>query len=580
MTTGTLQKSPLDQLKIYARRQFIPPSARLTEADEIAAYYKQLISRPIQSLKELKQWLLDRSELETALDQVGSVLYIKMTCQTDDKEKASNYTRFIEHVVPVIKPLDDELNRIYLKKVKALKFKDKKFSLYTKAIETDAALFVKENVPLQTKVDLLSQEYQTICGAMMVQFEGQERTLPEMGKYLLEIDRNVRERAWRATAERRLKDKDKLENIFDQMLKLRHQIALNAKCKNFRDYKFKSLHRFDYTPQDCKAYHQSAEEVILPLWAKILERRKGQMKLKAFRPWDMAVDPLDRLPLKPFAKADELIGGCSKIFKAVDPLFGKQFQEMIDLHLLDLESRKGKAPGGYQSCLSEARKPFIFMNAVGLESDVRTLLHEGGHAFHSFACCDQPMASYRHGPMEFNEVASMAMELLGGEYLEHFYSKADVKRSKEEHLEDIVYVLIWVATIDCFQHWIYEHPTHSQAERRQAWINIRKRFDQGLVDWSGLDEEHAYLWHRQLHVFEVPFYYIEYGIAQLGTLQLFRNANIDWKKAVGDYRKGLALGGSETLPKIYKTAGIKFDFSAKTIKPLMKMVADRLELKV
>ncbi len=580
MTTKTLQLSPFDQLDVYTQRKFLPSHAKLTEPNEIASYYQLLINRPIKSLKELKQWLLDRSELEAALDQVGSVLYIKMTCQTDDQKKASDYTRFIEHVVPLVKPLDDELNKIYLKKVKQLKFKDKKFSIYTKVIQTDAALFVKSNVPMQTKVDLLSQEYQTICGAMMVQFDGKERTLPEMGKYLLETNSTIREKAWRATAERRLKDKDQLERIFDQMLKLRHQIALNAKFKNFRDYKFKSLHRFDYTPQDCKAYHQSVEKVILPLWVKILERRKEQMKVQTLRPWDMAVDPLARQPLKPFAQVDELINGCAKIFKAVDPLFGKQFQEMIDRDLLDLESRKGKAPGGYQSCLSEARKPFIFMNAVGLESDVRTLLHEGGHAFHSFACNDQPLTNYRHGPMEFNEVASMAMELLGGEYLEHFYSKGDVQRSQEEHLEDIVYTLIWVATIDCFQHWIYEHPTHTQEERRQNWINIRKRFDQGLVDWSGLNEEHAYLWHRQLHVFEVPFYYIEYGIAQLGALQLFRNANINWKKAVRDYQKGLALGGSEALPKIYKTAGIKFDFSAKTIKPLMKMLAERLTLKI
>ncbi len=580
MSLNAKLQSPFDGLVNFSQRRFVPETARLVDVVEIQGLYKQLLNRPIKTVKDFKQWILDRSELEAALDQVGSILYIQMTCQTDDKEKAEAYTNFIEHVVPAIKPLDDEMNRLHLKKVKELKFKDKTFAIYTKAIETDASLFVKENIALQTKVDLLSQEYQKICGAMTVQFEGKERTMPEMGKYLLEIDRDLRERAWRATAQRRLKDREKLDQIFDKMLKLRHQIALNAKFKNFRDYKFKSLHRFDYTPQDCKAYHKTAEEVILPLWKQILERRKEQMKLKTLRPWDMAVDPLNRAPLKPFTKAQELIDKSNRIFKAVDPLFGKQFQEMMDLNLLDLESRKGKAPGGYQSSLNEARKPFIFMNAVGLESDVRTLLHEGGHAFHSFACSTQPIVSYRHGPMEFNEVASMAMELLGGQYLEHFYSKVDVKRSQEEHIEDVVYTLLWVATIDCFQHWIYENPTHTAEERKKAWLKIRRRFDQGLVDWSDLETEHAYLWHRQLHVFEVPFYYIEYGIAQLGALQLFRNAKKNWKKAVSDYRKGLALGGSETLPKIYKAAGIKFDFSAKTIKPLMKMIADELGYKI
>lgn len=579
MSTMTQKTSAFDQLPRFDQRRFVPERAALTEIKEIESLYKQLIGRPIKTIKDLKQWLLDRSELEAALDQVGSILYIKMTCQTDDKERAQAYTDFIEKIAPAVKPLDDELNRLYLKKVKELKFKDKKFIIYTKDIATDASLFVKENVPLQTKVDLLSQEYQTVTGAMTVQFEGKERTLPEMGKYLLETDRGLRERAWRATAQRRLKDKDKLDDIFSQMLKLRHKIAVNAKFKNFRDYKFKSLHRFDYTPADCKAYHKSAEKVILPLWAKILERRKKQMNLKTLRPWDMAVDPLNRAPLKPFTRTEKLISGCRDIFKAVDPLFGRQFQEMIDSKLLDLESRKGKAPGGYQSSLNEARKPFIFMNAVGLESDVRTLLHEGGHAFHSFACREQIIAAYRHGPMEFNEVASMAMELLGGEYLEHFYNEADVKRSKEEHLEDIIYTLIWVATIDCFQHWIYENPEHTKEDRRKAWIKIRQRFDQGLVDWGGLEEEHAYLWHRQLHIFEVPFYYIEYGIAQLGALQLFRNAKKNWKKAVSDYKKGLALGGSEPLPNIYKTAGIKFDFSESTIRPLMSMVSKVLGIR-
>lgn len=576
MVTTAQEQTNFDCLVPYQKRQFVPANADLTKLDEIRALYDQLLGRDIRSSQELEKWILDRSEFETALDQKGNILYIRMTCQTDDTSRAQSYKDFIEHIVPAIKPLDDQLNKKYLDALERFSLNEDRYAIYNREIRTDIELFVEKNIELQTELDLLSQEYQAICAAMTVEFEGQERTLPEMGKFLLEPDRNLRERAWRASARRRLKEKTKLNGLFDKMVRLRDQVAQNAGFDNFRDYRFKSLHRFDYRPQHCKEYHDSIEKLVVPLWDDILQRRKTLLKIDAMRPWDTAVDPLGRPALKPFTDVKELVEGCTKIFHGVHPELGDQFARMVQTGLLDLASRKGKAPGGYQSTLNEARQPFIFMNAVGIDMDVRTLLHEGGHAFHALACAHDSLLNYRHGPMEFNEVASMGMELLADRYLSAFYNQEDERRSSVMHLEDIIFTLVWVATVDAFQHWIYEHPRHDEAQRQTQWLEIRKRFGERVVDWSGLEEEHAYLWHRQLHIFEAPFYYIEYGIAQLGALQLWLNSKNDWNKTVSRYRQALSLGGSCPLPELFATAGLWFDFSNQTIAPLIEAVQKEL----
>ncbi len=567
-----------EKLKPYQGRSFVPEKVNLRNKEEVVILYKKLIECPVHSPQDLEKWLLDRSDLEAAVDQEGTVLYIRMTCQTDDKARAKAYQDFIENVVPAIKPLDDQLNRKYLTAVKEFNAPSERYRLYNRTIQTDIDLFVEKNVPLQTKVALLSQEYQTVTGAMTVEFQGKERTLVEMSKYLFEPDRVLRESAWRSVAERRIQDKEKIDGLFDQMLALRHEIAVNAGFKNFRDYQFLSYHRFDYTPQDCRQYHDSIEKLLVPLWKKILDKRRDEMKLAKLRPWDLDVDPLGRPPLKPFSEVSELVAGVAKMFDNTDPDLGKNFKMMNDLGLLDLANRKGKAPGGYQSTLAEVRKPFIFMNSVGVDDDIRTLLHEGGHAFHALACADEPLYAYRHGPMEFNEVASMAMELLVGNAVDVFYKPEDVKRSNIMHIEGIIQILVWVAVIDSFQHWIYENPNHTREERAQTWLSIRQRFGTDLVDWSGLEEFHKTLWHRQLHIFEVPFYYIEYGIAQLGALQLWTNAKKNKRGALAAYKKGLSLGGSRPLPELYQAAGIKFDFSEQTIAPLVRAIAREIQL--
>jgi len=567
----------LAHLKHYQKRVFVPEDLDLTDAARVVDYYEQLEGRAIHSVKALELWLVHLSELNAALSEAGSVLYIQMTCHTDDSHMAQAYTRFVETVLPAVKPVHDRLNRKYLKARGLFPLDAKRYQVYDRAVKTDVELFVDKNVPLQTKVDLLSQQYQAVCGAMTVMFESKEQTLPQMGKYLLEGDRTLRERAWRAAAERRLADKDKLEEIFESMFALRHEMAHNAGYSNFMDYQFKAYHRFDYTPRDCKKYHDTVEKLIVPLNGKIIGRRRQQMGLPSLRPWDTAVDTLGRKPLLPFKDAEGLVKATQAIFNKLDKDFGLQFQEMNDWGLLDLTSRPQKAPGGYQNTLNEARKPFIFMNAVGIDDDVRTLLHESGHAFHALACAHQPLVDYRSAPMEFCEVASMAMELIGGEHLGEFYTPQDLQRSNREHLEGIIQTLAWVANIDAFQHWLYAHPRHSSEQRRRAWEELYEQFGGKFIDWSGLTDIKAYLWHRQLHIFELPFYYIEYGIAQLGALQIWLNSRRNPSQALAAYKHALSLGGSLSVVDLYRAAGISFDFSESIIKPLIEAVAQEWE---
>ncbi len=565
-------KSVFDQLPAAYPRRFVPATADLTNKDIVVGLLKSLLSREIVSKESFEQWILDNSEFGAALSQAGSVLYIAMTCATDDPLKAAAYQAFVENVEPAVKPLGDELNKKFLVLAEKFPLDQRRYEVALRAAKADVALFVDKNVPLQTEVALLSQEYQAVSGAMMVDFEGKERTLPEMAKYLLMTDRDLRERAWRATAARRLQDKDKFEGIFDKMRVLRQSIAANAGCANFRDYMFKAYHRFDYTPDDCKAYQHAVKDVVVPLRREIDLHRQKDMGIDRLKPWDGAVDPLGREPLEPFKEAGQLIDGVERVFSRLDSDFAGLYRDMKGLGLLDLQSRKGKAPGGYQNTLNEARKPFIFMNAVGVDDDIRTLLHESGHAFHAYLSAHDPLVEYRHAPMEFCEVASMSMELMADEFLGEFYPPREAKRSSVELLEGIVSTLAWVATIDAFQHWIYENPGHSPQSRREAWVRFNTEFGGGVVDWSGLDEERAYFWHRQLHIFEVPFYYIEYGIAQLGALQIWSLFKDSPGDAVAFYKKGLSLGGSRPLPELFKAAGIKFDFSKDMIAPLINKV--------
>ncbi len=557
-------------------RRFVPPGADLGRWDQVESLFRQLEDRPLSSGDGLRKWLQDMGEFYDCLHEEGSLRYIRMTCHTDDPDIERAYLDYLEKVSEPSKPRFFSLSKKYWNNPFRPSLPEKEFFLYNRSVENELALYREENIPLETELEKLSQQYQKLSGSLTVSYDGKEQTLQQMARYQESTDRQKREETWRLVSQRRLMEKNGFEDTFGKMLQIRVKTAENAGFDNYRDYSFRRKERFDYGPKDCEAFHESAEKAIRPLVVKIQERRAQKMGLEALKPWDLSVDPDGLPPLKPFGSIEELAGGCERILSKIDPEFGRNFRQMEELGLLDLDSRKGKAPGGYQTELNDARVPFIFANAVGMDHDLRTLLHEGGHAMHSFASRTIAFSAYRQAPMEFCEVASMGMELMADPYLGEFYADPkETARSVSRHLEDVITLLPWIATIDAFQHWIYTHPGHSRRERSDYWVELRKRFG-GIEDWSGLEEIRASLWHRQLHIFEYPFYYIEYAIAQLGALQVWRNFRKDKAEGVRLYKQGLSVGGSRTLPQIFETAGIQFDFSLGMIEPLMEDVGREL----
>lgn len=564
-------------------RKFVPAGADMGDWTHIEPLFKQLLDRKPSTVDEFEQWIFDCSELGSVINEEEAKRYIAMTTQTDDPAREAAYQHFIKEIDPKAKPLWQALEVSYLNSPVRKRLPQDRYAVFDRIIENNVQLFREENVPLETRETLLSKDYQKLTGGMTVTYKGKELTLQQASKYLEEPNRQVRQEVWELTTSRRLQDKDKLEDLYDQLIEVRGHIAKNAGFDDYRDYAFKHRRRFDYTPEDCFRFHEGVERAVMPMVRSIMENRRRKLKVDRVRPWDLQVDPLNRAPLRPFATADELVQGTHGIFTRVDPELGAQFKFMADEKLLELESRKGKAPGGYQHTLQERRWPFIFMNAVGRDEDIRTLLHEGGHAFHMLAAREEPIIYYRHSPLEFAEVASMGMELLAAPHLNVFYKNPDdYRRSYITTLYDAVLILPWVATIDAFQHWIYTHPSHAREERRRAWLEIHERFEGcystfGIADWTELDEPRAYLWHRQLHLYTSPFYYIEYGIAQIGALQVWVQSRRNHREAVERYWQALALGGSRPLPELFEAAGAKFRFDEQSVKPLMEMVGEELE---
>ena len=568
---------PFAALPAHKPRRFVPANLDLGDWPQLAPLFDQLEARAAKcaTVAELERWLVDWSELNAALEEEGSRRYIAMTCHTDNAEAEKSYLQFVENIEPQTKPRQFRLEKILMAHPLRAQLPLPRYEVFLRDVQNHVELFREENVALETEEARLCQQFQKLSGALTVQFRGEEKTLIQMGKLLEEPDRPLRQEAWELVANRRLAEREKFDDIFDQLLQLRGRIAANAGFANYRDYVFRRLGRFDYTPEDCAQFHEAVASEVMPAVRELQAQRRQQLGLDALRPWDLSVDPLNRPPLKPFEQVDDMVTRSQRIFDRLDGELAGGFQQMQDLKLLDLANRKGKAPGGYQSTLSEARLPFIFMNAVGQQRDVETILHEAGHAFHALAARDEDLLPYRSAPIEFCEVASMSMELLGNEFLDPFYSVADANRARRVHLEGIVGILGWIATVDAFQHWLYTHPGHTRAERATAWNELMDRFA-GDVDWRGHEVARANLWHRQLHIFLYPFYYIEYGIAQLGALQVWANSKRDPVRALRDYKTALALGGSRPLPELFAAAGCPFEFSATTIRPLVKLMREEL----
>ena len=559
-------------------RHFLPESFSITDWESLEPYFKDLLDRKILSKEDLEKWLKDMSELEAVASEDICWRQIKMTCDTENKllEQAFNY--FVMEIQPKIQPYADQLNRKLINCHFTNELDKEKYFTYLRSVKKNIDLFREENIPLQAELSVLGQHYGVISGKMTITVNGNEYTLQQANKFLESPDRNLREEVYRKIQERRAKDKDELNNLYSKLVLKRHQVALNAGFKNYRDYKFIELGRFDYSKEDCFNFHNSVKEYVLPLVNILNEKKAKKLGLKKLRPWDTEAEPAGVRPLHPFKTSEELIEKTISCFNELDPFFADCLRTMKKMGRLDLESRKGKAPGGYNCPLAETGAPFIFMNAAEQMSDLTTMVHEGGHAVHSFLTHDLELSGFKEYPMEIAEVASMAMELFTMDEWDVFFeNKDDLQRAKEHQLERVITIFPWIAVIDKFQHWVYENPNHNLEERTENWMKILEPFTSSAIDFTGLEEYRKYAWQRQLHLFEVPFYYIEYGIAQLGALGLWMQYKQNKKQALGNYINALSLGGTKTLPELYKAAGLEFNFSGEYIKKLMNFVGQEIE---
>jgi oligoendopeptidase F len=564
---------------------FVPADLDATSWAQLAPLYQSLLDRPIENAADLERWLLDRSELDAAVSQARAELYIPTTRFTNDAEASQRWDRFLDEVPTQLDPMSFALNRRQVELAERLGLSDGRYAVLHRSTRNEVTLFRNENVALDNQDKKLNQKYQQLCGKMSVEFDGQTLTLPQVAKYLEMTDRAKREGAWRAERQRRLVDRDAVDAIYDEQVRVRTQIARNAGFDNYRDYQHQNLRRFEYTSEDCYAFHEGVERHIVPFRRELDARRKAALGVDPLRPWDLNVDELGREPLRPFTTGQQLVEQSRRVFARMDAQLSAFYNQLGDDMgdrpgldgCFDLDSRPGKSFGGYQYMRDRSRRPFIFMNAAGLHRDVETMIHEAGHAFHSMLSKDEPLVAYREAPIEFAEVASMSMELLTMPYWDEFYpNPSDANRARRAQLEGSLSMLTWIATIDAFQHWVYLNPGHTRAQRYDYWNTLMDRFGHD-VSWDGLEAEKATTWQRQLHLFGHAFYYIEYGIAQLGAFGLWmRSLNEGQSAAIQGYKDAMTLGGSQPLPKLFEAAGLKFDMGADHIGRVVQAVRTEL----
>lgn len=559
-------------------RRLLPADFKLTDWNALQPFFEELVNREITNKEQLNKWLADVSELEAVISEDACWRQIRMTCDTTNTEYEAAFTYFCMEIEPKMKPYGFELNKKLLECPFTKDLDNNQYFPYLRSVDNAAKLYREANVPLQADMSLLAQQYGVISGAMSVEVDGKEYTLQQAAKFLQSPDRTLRETVFSKVASRRLSDKNTLNELFDKLLTIRQQIAANAGFDNYRDYKFRELGRFDYTVEDCFAFHQAVREHIVPLQAMLIRHRQQRLGVDKMRPWDTDAEPMGTEPLRPFSDGKDLTKKTLEVFNRLSPFFSGCLRTMQSMNRLDLESRKGKAPGGYNCPLAETGVPFIFMNAAGTMGDVITMMHEGGHAVHSFLSHQLPLTAFKEYPMEIAELASMSMELFSMEHWDVFFANdTELRRAQLEEMERVISVLPWIATIDKYQHWLYTNPGHIVAQREAAWLEILGEFSTGVTDWSGHEEYRTNFWQKQLHLFEVPFYYIEYGIAQLGAMAMWRQYREHKEQALENYKSALSLGYTKTLKELYTTAGIKFDFSPAYIKELADFVTPVLK---
>lgn len=544
---------------------------------QIKPYLDELEKQPLLS-SNLDQWLMDWSDISRMISEMYARLWVDTTLDTANQQITQRFNSFLDDIFTPSQAINQKLKQ----KLLSSGLKPDGFEVALHNMQVEAEIFREENLPLLAEEKKLANEYDEIIGAQTVIWEGEEIPLAQLQPVYFSQDRSRRERAWRLSMKRRLADRQRINDLWVKLLGLHNQIAKNAGFSDYRAYRWKEMLRFDYTPQDCMQFHQAIEQVAVPAARRIQAKRQKRLGLPSLRPWDLSVDPLGRDALRPFKTIGELEDKVSAIYHRVDPELGGYFDFMRQHNLLDLENRKGKAPGAYCNNYDLVRQPFIFENAVGLHTDVATLIHESGHAFHVFEEAHLPYFQQLPVGMEIAEVASMAMELLASPYLlaseGGFYSEKEAARARIEHLEEQVLFWPYMAVVDAFQHWAYTNSEDAIAPENcdQKWAELWRHY-MVAQDWSGLDDEMVTGWQRKQHIFEVPFYYVEYGLAALGAFQVWRNALKDQKEAVAAYRRALALGGTAPIPKLYETAGARFAWDAQTLQEAIDLAEEMIE---
>lgn len=554
-------------------RTFLPEAFKVTTWKALEPFFLKLLETKIESVQELENFLSKRSELEAVLEEDFAWRYIKMNCDTAEEELKIFFVDFVENIQPQLAVFSDKLNNKIVQNKYFEKLPSSPYLTFKRSTKSAVEIFREANVPLFTELEKTAQRFGEINGAMTIELEGEELTMQAAGQQLESSDREKREKVFTKMVERRSRDIEALDGVLDALVLKRHQVALNAGFENFRDYQFSALGRFDYTSEDCKAWHEAVRKNVVPVMKEIQKRRAEKLGLEKLRPWDFAVDPSGKPPLQPFTDGAELLEKTKAAFAQLHPDFKTYLETMDSMGHFDLESRKGKAPGGFNYPLYEVGVPFIFMNSVGTQRDLETMVHEGGHAIHSFLSRNLAINEFKSTPSEVAELASMSMELISMETWGEFYvSEDELERAKQQKIEDSILTLPWVAIVDKFQHWLYENPEHSRTERREKWIEINDEFDTGMVDYTGFETTRANAWQKQMHIFEVPFYYIEYGFAQLGAISVWKKWNENKAEALAGYRNFMKLGYTKTIPEIYEAAGIKFEFSDDYVKKLAEFM--------
>ena len=557
-------------------RKFVSEDLIIDSWSKIEPLFESLLNREILSAKHLEIWMLDRSELEAVLEEDMAWRYIKMNIDTTDKKLGDRFTFWIKEISPKMAPYSHQLNVKLVENTFLNELDSDKYKIYLRGVKKSIEIFREDNIPLYTEMEAKQQEYGAISAKMSIEVDGETVTMQKAAQFLKDTNREKREEVYHKISERRLEDKEKLDVLFDELIALRQEIAKNAGYRNYRDYMFDALGRFDYTATDCYSFHTAIEQEIVPIITSFEEKRKEKLGLENYKAWDTSVDANGKESLTPFEGGDILTDKSIECFNRLRPYFGECLSTMKEMKHLDLESKNGKAPGGFMYPLYEIGVPFIYMNAVGSQRDVVTMVHEGGHAVHSFLSRDLSMTEFKSTPSEVAELASMSMELLSMKHWDVFYdNKEDLKRAKREQLEKALEGLPWIAAIDKFQHWIYT-TDHTAEQRREQWMEISSELGNRVVNWQGQEDSLANQWQKQLHLYEVPFYYIEYGMAQLGAIAMWREYILKGEVALDNYTRALKLGYTKSIGEIYETAGIQFDFSAKYVKELSEFIKTQL----